>query len=202
MRWLTVAASLALACAPLAGAAPAAIAPQASSSSSSSSSSGTSSGSSSAKHKKTSKKHHSQRRGPTQKAPTADRISEIQSALAREGYYTAEPNGKWDATTIAATERFQAAHGMDATGKLDATTLQKLGLGSDTAGVSAPKPLMPNCCAASTTPPPAEDKPAAPCCSTTPSTQTQSSNPPAATSASTVLDQGSGAPAGSKSNQR
>jgi peptidoglycan hydrolase-like protein with peptidoglycan-binding domain len=97
---------------------------------------------SSAKNKKKIKKKHSKRE-PTQQAPTADRISEIQSALARSGYYQGDPNGKWDSDTVAAVEKFQSAHGIDASGKLDAPTLQKLGLGSDIAGVSAPKPVTP-----------------------------------------------------------
>src|SRR5271157_3005994 len=66
-----------------------------SSSSSSSSSSGHSSSSSS---KKKSKKHYS-RKELSQKAPTPDRISEIQSALNRGGYYQGDSNGKWDANT-------------------------------------------------------------------------------------------------------
>jgi peptidoglycan hydrolase-like protein with peptidoglycan-binding domain len=36
--------------------------------------------------------------------------------------------------------RFQASHGLNASGKLDAPTLQRLGLGSQTAGVAAPTP--------------------------------------------------------------
>lgn len=91
------------------------------------------------------KKHHavSSKRQPFQKAPTADRITEIQTALARGGYYQGDPNGKWDSTTVAAVEKFQSTHGIDADGKLDAPTLQKLGLGSDIAGVSAPRPPVP-----------------------------------------------------------
>jgi peptidoglycan hydrolase-like protein with peptidoglycan-binding domain len=91
------------------------------------------------------KKHHavSSRRQPYQKAPTADRITEIQTALARGGYYQGDPSGKWDSATVAAVEKFQSAHGIDADGKLDAPTLQKLGLGSDIAGVSAPRPPVP-----------------------------------------------------------
>jgi peptidoglycan hydrolase-like protein with peptidoglycan-binding domain len=93
------------------------------------------------------KKHHSLKRQPAQKAPTADRISEIQSALARKGYYQGEPNGKWDANTVAALQKFQSENGIDSGGKLDAPTLQKLGLGSDIAGVSAPKRAAPpSCC--------------------------------------------------------
>jgi peptidoglycan hydrolase-like protein with peptidoglycan-binding domain len=98
------------------------------------------------------KKHHAvAKRQPSQKAPTADRITEIQSALARGGYYQGDPSGKWDPNTVAAVGKFQSANGIDSNGKLDAPTLQKLGLGSDIAGVSAPKPVArPSCC--STTP--------------------------------------------------
>ncbi len=91
--------------------------------------------------KKKSTHHHSSRREPFQKAPTASRISEIQTALSRGGYFEGEPNGKWDSTTIAAMQKFQSANGLNSSGKIDATTLQKLGLGSSTAGVDAPKPV-------------------------------------------------------------
>jgi hypothetical protein len=37
-------------------------------------------------------------------------------------------------------KKFQAGHGLNPSGKLDALTLQKLGLGSQTAGVAAPMP--------------------------------------------------------------
>ncbi len=80
---------------------------------------------------------------PRQKAPTPDRISEIQTALSHDGYFQGQPNGKWDASTIAALQKFQSAHGLEATGKLDAPSLQKMGLGSDIAGVSAPRPPAP-----------------------------------------------------------
>jgi peptidoglycan hydrolase-like protein with peptidoglycan-binding domain len=36
--------------------------------------------------------------------------------------------------------RFQASHGLNVNGKLDAPTLQRLGLGSQTAGIAAPTP--------------------------------------------------------------
>ena len=80
------------------------------------------------------------RRQTGQKAPSTDRISEIQSALTKDGSFTGTPNGKWDDTTTDAMRRFQAAHGLNPTGKLDAPTLQKLGLGSQTAGLAAPTP--------------------------------------------------------------
>ena len=80
------------------------------------------------------------RRQPGQKAPTGDRVTEIQAALAKDGSFAGMPNGKWDDETAAALRRFQAAHGLNPTGKLDALSLQKLGLGSQTAGVARPTP--------------------------------------------------------------
>jgi Putative peptidoglycan binding domain len=95
--------------------------------------------------KTTAKKHRhaSTKFVPKQKAPTADRITEIQTALAHGGYYQGDPNGKWDANTVGALQKFQSANGIEPTGKLDAPSLQKLGLGSDIAGVSAPRPIAP-----------------------------------------------------------
>src|SRR5712691_12706074 len=95
----------------------------------------------------------SSRRERGQKAPTPDRISEIQQALAKDGSYSGTPNGKWDDSTMEATRKFQEAHGLNATGKLDAKTLQKLGLGSQTTGVAPPMPPI-SSSAATITPPP------------------------------------------------
>jgi len=75
-----------------------------------------------------------------QKAPTPDRVREIQTALSREGVFEGQPTGKWDNTTIDAMKKFQETHGLNPTGKIDAVTLNKLGLGSDTAGKGAPIP--------------------------------------------------------------
>lgn len=80
------------------------------------------------------------RKQPGQKAPTTERVSEIQAALARDGSFQGSPNGKWDDETASAMRKFQAAHGLNASGKVDAPTLQRLGLGSQTAGVAAPTP--------------------------------------------------------------
>ena len=82
------------------------------------------------------------RRG--QKGPTPDRVNEIQEALARQGAYIGEPTGKWDAKTVEAMRRFQSARNLNPTGKLDALTLQKLGLGSDIAGIAPPQALLPD----------------------------------------------------------
>ena len=82
--------------------------------------------------------HVKSRRDRGQKAPTASRISEIQQALAKDGSFSGAPNGKWDDSTVNAMKKFQASHGLNASGKLDAKTLQQLGLGSQTAGLGAP----------------------------------------------------------------
>lgn len=78
------------------------------------------------------------RRPAAQAAPSAARIKEIQSALKREGALTAEPTGRWDAATVAAMKRYQTEQGLNPSGKIDALTLQKLGLGSEIAGKGAP----------------------------------------------------------------
>lgn len=85
---------------------------------------------------KSSRKSRRWERG--QKAPAPERISEIQSALAKDGSFTGTPNGKWDASTVDAMRKFQQSHGLNPSGKLDAKTLQVLGLGSQTAGLGAP----------------------------------------------------------------
>jgi peptidoglycan hydrolase-like protein with peptidoglycan-binding domain len=84
----------------------------------------------------------SSRRQKMQKAPTPERITEIQQALAKNGAYSGTPNGKWDGSTTDALRGFQETHGLIPTGKLDAKTLQQLGLGAPTAGVAPPAPLV------------------------------------------------------------
>ena len=73
-------------------------------------------------------------------APTPERITEIQQALAKNGAMNDAPSGKWDTSTTDAMRKFQAAHGLNPSGKLDAQTLRHLGLGSATAGVAPPTP--------------------------------------------------------------
>jgi peptidoglycan hydrolase-like protein with peptidoglycan-binding domain len=75
-----------------------------------------------------------------QAAPTPDRVNDIQGALAKNGAYTGSPTGKWDDSTVEAMKKFQASHGLNPTGKMDALTLQKLGFGSETAGMGVPTP--------------------------------------------------------------
>lgn len=58
----------------------------------------------------------------------------------RAGYLASAPTGKWDTSTVQAMRRFQKAHGHSETGKPDALSLIKLGLGPETAGKAAPRP--------------------------------------------------------------
>lgn len=64
-----------------------------------------------------------------QRAPTKERYAEIQQALAVAGYYSGEANGIWKQESIEALQSFQDARGLEPTGKIDALSLIKLGLG-------------------------------------------------------------------------
>lgn len=90
------------------------------------------------------KKVTRRRRVRGQQTPNADRIKEIQQALAREGHYKGTPSGKLDSATSAALRSFQQANGLNPTGKLDARTLQRLGLGSEVAGLAPPRTTRAN----------------------------------------------------------
>jgi hypothetical protein len=89
---------------------------------------------------KKSKASRKAKRVKGQAAPMPERINEIQDALAKNGAYSGVPSGKWDDSTSEAMKNYQVKHGLNPTGKLDAPTLQKLGLGSETAGLAAPTP--------------------------------------------------------------
>jgi peptidoglycan hydrolase-like protein with peptidoglycan-binding domain len=89
---------------------------------------------------KTKKKLKGKPKVRAQMAPTPDRIKEIQSALQREGAYDGQPTGRWDDSTADAMKKYQDKNGLSPTGKIDALSLQKLGLGSETAGKGAPVP--------------------------------------------------------------
>jgi peptidoglycan hydrolase-like protein with peptidoglycan-binding domain len=96
--------------------------------------------STSAKKKKSSAKSRRKGKVKGQAAPTPDRIKEIQSALQKDGSYDGTPTGKWDAATVDAMKKYQDKNGLSPTGKIDAGSLNKLGLGSSTAGKGAPVP--------------------------------------------------------------
>lgn len=89
------------------------------------------------------RRHVWRRRVILPRQPSRDRTEQIQEALERGGYYTGNPNGKWDARMAESLRRFQTANGLPPTGKLDALSLEKMGLGSDTAGVGAPRTTTP-----------------------------------------------------------
>jgi peptidoglycan hydrolase-like protein with peptidoglycan-binding domain len=59
------------------------------------------------------------------------RVTEIQQALIREHYLTAEADGRWDATTEAAMQKYQADQGWQTKLMPDSRALKKLGLGPD-----------------------------------------------------------------------
>lgn len=74
-----------------------------------------------------------------QQAPAPERVKEIQAALAERGFYKGEPSGKWDQKSQEAMKAFQEANNLRATGKIDALSLQALGLGSEIAGAAPPR---------------------------------------------------------------
>jgi hypothetical protein len=73
-------------------------------------------------------------RASRQTQPTPDRYREIQQALVDKGYLHSEPNGVWDADSMAALKQFQTDKNLSPTGKLSSQSLIGLGLGPKTAG--------------------------------------------------------------------
>lgn len=96
---------------------------------------------SAASKQKSSKRSRRARRARGQRAPEPARIQEIQQALIDRGYLEPPATGKWDDRSVEAMRRFQGEKGLDATGKFDALSLIKLGLGPPTAGVAAPREM-------------------------------------------------------------
>ena len=92
------------------------------------------------KKKKSSSKSKRKAKVKGQTVPTPDRIRDIQAALQKDGSYEGELTGKWDAATMDAMKKYQDKNGISPTGKIDAVSLNKLGLGSNTAGKGAPVP--------------------------------------------------------------
>ncbi|MGB6192776.1 MAG: peptidoglycan-binding domain-containing protein [Terracidiphilus sp.] len=66
-----------------------------------------------------------------QQAIEPARVIEIQQALIREHYFSGEPDGNWDAETVAAMQKFQADQGWQTKLMPDSRALKKLGLGPD-----------------------------------------------------------------------
>jgi peptidoglycan hydrolase-like protein with peptidoglycan-binding domain len=61
--------------------------------------------------------------------PTKERYTEIQQSLAKAGYFSEPANGVWGDSSVRALQEFQGAQGLQPTGKIDAPTLIRLGLG-------------------------------------------------------------------------
>lgn len=88
------------------------------------------SGQTSSAHKLSQSRHRS-RRARGQQAIEPERVSQIQQALIREHYLPGPANGKWDATTVAAMQKYQADHGWQTKLMPDSRALKNLGLGPD-----------------------------------------------------------------------
>ena len=68
----------------------------------------------------------------------AERATEIQSALIKQGYLSGEPTGAWDSQTVAAMQRLQSDNGWQSRITPDSRALIKLGLGPEHAQNIAP----------------------------------------------------------------
>jgi len=66
-----------------------------------------------------------------QQAIEPARVTQIQQALIREHYFSGTADGNWDASTIAAMQKYQADHGWQTKLVPDSRALVKLGLGPD-----------------------------------------------------------------------
>lgn len=77
----------------------------------------------------TAAKRRTPARPAIQQQPTPERYREIQQALIDRGFLQGEPTGKWDSDSVEALRRFQADQQLTPTGKIDALSLIRLGLG-------------------------------------------------------------------------
>lgn len=84
---------------------------------------------SSSRHKAAARTRGARIRG--QQAIDSERVTQIQQALIREHYLSGDANGKWDATTVTAMQKFQADQGWQTKLMPDSRALKKLGLGPD-----------------------------------------------------------------------
>jgi hypothetical protein len=67
----------------------------------------------------------------------AERATEIQTALIKQGYLTGEPTGAWDAHTVDAMKKLQGDNGWQTKITPDSRALIKLGLGPKDTGSDA-----------------------------------------------------------------
>ena len=82
-------------------------------------------------HKLSKSKHKATRHVRGQQAIDPERVTQIQQALIRENYLTGDASGNWDATTVAAMQKYQADNGWQIKLMPDSRALLKLGLGPD-----------------------------------------------------------------------
>jgi peptidoglycan hydrolase-like protein with peptidoglycan-binding domain len=76
-------------------------------------------------------KHKMSRRVRGQQIIDSERAMQIQQALIREHYLSGDPSGSWDASSIAAMQKYQADQGWQTRLMPDSRALKKLGLGPD-----------------------------------------------------------------------
>lgn len=96
--------------------------------------------------------------GPSyQLHPDPERYQEIQKALADRGYFKGESNGQWGDDSTDALRRFQTDQKLPDDGKINALTLEALGLGPkhDGSGSGSKAPATANNPALATPAPPA-----------------------------------------------
>ena len=65
----------------------------------------------------------------SQQQPARERYGEIQKALAKAGYDPGPTDGVWGTKSVAALQEFQRDQDLEPTGKIDALSLIRLGLG-------------------------------------------------------------------------
>jgi hypothetical protein len=80
---------------------------------------------------KASKHKTSSRRSRGQQSIDSERATQIQQALIREHYLSGNPSGSWDASSIAAMQKFQSDKGWQTKLMPDSRALKTLGLGPD-----------------------------------------------------------------------
>ena len=79
-----------------------------------------------------------------QQQPTPARYTEIQQALIAKGYFAGPADGVWGPESVAALKRFQEDQKLEATGKINALSLIRLGLGPKREGAQQGGGLPPS----------------------------------------------------------
>ncbi len=74
----------------------------------------------------------------------AGRIKDLQTRLDQQGFSAGDVDGLWGPNTAAALRRFQAAKGLQASGRFDQATLAALGAGDAVPASSAAAPPVPS----------------------------------------------------------